>query len=102
MSEVQPQNCNLNIWYSLPEELWGNVTGVYKSMPGWLGFKDGIPYWFGREEDNIFIWASVEPSGLSFYARMGDDEWSDWMEKFKLEATKAVGFEVGEPEDGFL
>ncbi|WP_228548330.1 hypothetical protein [Sporosarcina obsidiansis] len=102
MSEVQLQNCNLNIWYSLPDELWGKLAAVYESMPGWIGFKNGIPYWFGQEDEDVFICASVEPSGLSFYAQMSDDEWSSWIGKFKSEATRALGFEVGEPEDGFL
>ncbi len=33
---------------------------------------------------------------------MNKDDWSSWMERFKLEATKELGFEVGEPEDGFI
>ncbi|MBB4825915.1 hypothetical protein HNO89_003151 [Sporosarcina luteola] len=33
---------------------------------------------------------------------MSNREWSSWIEKFKREATEALGFEVGEPEDGFV
>lgn len=102
MSNKHSQKCNLNIWYYLPDEVWDKVTTIYESMPGWIGYKNGIPYWFGHEDDEVFIMASVEPSGLSFYAQMSNSEWSSWIEIFKLETTKLVGFEVGEPEDGFI
>jgi hypothetical protein len=101
MSEIRTYNCNLNIWYYLSESVWDKVSEVYMKMPGWLGFKEGIPRWFGEEDDPIFIEASVEPSGLAFYAHMKKDEWESWIENFKQEATKVLGFEVGEPEDGF-
>lgn len=102
MSDINSQTCNLNIWYYLPDEVWGKVTKIYETMPGWIGYKNGIPYWFGQEDDAVFIMASVEPSGLSFYAQMSNSEWSSWIERFKLEATKVVGFDVGEPEEGFI
>lgn len=102
MSNLTSQNCNLNIWYYLSDEVWDKVTNIYESMPGWIGYKNGIPYWFGQEDDDIFIVVSVEPSGLSFYAQMSNGDWNSWIERFKLEATKVLGFDVGEPEDGFI
>lgn len=88
--------------YSLPDEIWVKVANLYESMPGWRGYINGIPYWFGQEDDDVFIAASVEPSGLSFYAQMSNREWNSWIEQFKMEATKVLGFNVGEPEDGFI
>ncbi|GKV54482.1 hypothetical protein NCCP2222_04290 [Sporosarcina sp. NCCP-2222] len=102
MSEIHSQKCNLNIWYYMPDEVWAKVAAIYERMPSWIGYTNGIPYWFGQEEDEVFIMASVEPSGLSFYAEMSDREWSSWIKRFKREATEALGFEVGEPEDGFV
>ncbi|MFJ7665735.1 hypothetical protein ACIQXI_01425 [Lysinibacillus sp. NPDC097195] len=102
MSISKAQQCNLNIWYNLPSEVWDRMTNVYERMPGWIGYTNGIPYWFGQEEDDVFIMASVEPSGLSFFAQMEMEDWHSWIERFKVEATKIVGFEVGEPEDGFI
>ncbi|WP_379163153.1 hypothetical protein [Paenibacillus sp. sgz5001063] len=102
MEEVHSHNCNLNIWGHLPDEVWDKVADIYKSMPGWIGYRNGIPYWFGQEDDAVFIEASVEPSGLSFYAQMDQSDWDSWIERFKSEATKALGFNVGEPEDGFI
>jgi hypothetical protein len=101
MSKMNSHNCNLNIWYYLPDEIWDKVSKIYESMPGWIGYKNGIPYWFGYEEDDVYIEASVEPSGLSFYAEMNNNEWTTWIERFKLEASQVLGFEVGEPEDGY-
>ncbi|MFB8372847.1 hypothetical protein [Paenibacillus taichungensis] len=99
MNNINSHNCNLNIRYDLPDEVWDKVSKVYEHMPGWIGYKSGVPYWFGSEEDDVFIEASVEPSGLSFYAL---DDWVSWIETFKLEASKVLGFEVGEPEDGYM
>lgn len=102
MNNINSHNCNLNIRYDLPDEVWDKVSKVYENMPGWIGYKSGIPYWFGTDEDDVFIEASVEPSGLSFYAQMNSDVWMSWIETFKLEATKVLGFDVGEPEDGYM
>lgn len=102
MTNKISHNCNLNIWYYLPDKEWKKITNLYERMPGWIGYKNGVPYWFGQEDDDIFITASVEPSGLSFYAQMNNSNWNSWIERFKSEATKILGFDVGEPEDGFM
>lgn len=98
----QISNCNLNIWYYMDEEIWNKVVKIYESMEGWLGFNEGIPYWFSHEEDDIFIQASVEPSGLAFYTQMESQKWLSWINRFKVEATNILGFEVGELEDGYM
>ncbi|MEK5468012.1 hypothetical protein MKY64_23665 [Paenibacillus sp. FSL R7-0210] len=101
MEAIHSHNCNLNIWYYLSDEVWNRVAKLYERMPGWIGYINGIPHWYGQEEDNVYIQASVEPSGLSFFARMNQSDWDSWIARFKFEATKEVGFEVWEPEDGF-
>lgn len=101
MNEITSHHCNLNIWYYLPNEVWNKVAKLYERMPGWIGYIDGIPHWYGQEENEVYIQASVEPSGLSFYAQMDQRGWDSWIGRFKSEATKILGFEVGEPEDGF-
>ncbi|WP_433922952.1 hypothetical protein [Paenibacillus taichungensis] len=88
MNNINSHNCNLNIRYDLPDEVWDKVSKVYERMPGWIGYKSGVPYWFGSEEEDVFIEASVEPSGLSFYAQMNIDDWVSWIETFKLERQK--------------
>lgn len=92
-------NINLNIHYSAPQEIWDKLVQLYREMPNWNGFVDGCPQWYGT--DGKLIEASVEPSGLQFYAELPDDEWNAWIELFKRKATSMLGYEIGEPEDGF-
>jgi hypothetical protein len=70
-------------------------------MPFWSGFIDGSPQWYGQKNDERIITASVEPSGLQFYAELSQEEWEAWFELFKNRASEVLRFEVGEPEDGF-
>ena len=98
---------NLNIWYDLPKEVWDKVPSIYAQMQGWLGFSDGekgqrgIPYWFGYgEEEEQFLCASVEPSGLAFSGRMPEEAWEDWKANIKKVASRELGYRVGEPEVG--
>ena len=92
-------NINLNIHYSAPQEVWDKLEKLYSEMPGWNGFVDGCATWFGESEK--LIEACVEPSGLQFLAKMEPTEWEDWISLFKSKASEALGYEIGEPEDGF-
>lgn len=103
---MEYQECNLNIRYDLPKEVWNKLPLVYEKMNGWIGFgkdgngKNGIPYWFGYMEEKKFIYASNEPSGLQFSANMKLDEWMEWKAEFKQNATEILGFKIGEIEEG--
>lgn len=92
-------NVNLNIHYSVPREIWDKIVCLYGEMPQWKGFEDGCPKWYG--EEGKIIEASVEASGLQFYAKLPKEEWENWITQFKNNASKILGYEVGEPEDGF-
>lgn len=98
--------CNLNIKYSLPQEVLDKLELVYSQMPGWIGLgkdgngEEGIPYWFGYDENEKYILASIEPSGLQFEANIDDEEWLSWKTNFKKVATEVLGFKVGEIEEG--
>jgi len=102
LSRTAVHNCNLNIRYDLPDEQWKKIAELYTKMPGWIGYLEGIPHWFGEEDDEVTISASVEPSGLLLYARMASGDWEKWLESFKAQAAEALGYPIGEPEDGFL
>ncbi|QSF44374.1 type 2 periplasmic-binding domain-containing protein [Paenibacillus tianjinensis] len=102
MTNKSYHNCNLNIGHYLSELEWNKIADLYERMPGWIGYTNGVPYWFGQEDYDRFITASVEPSGLSFYAQLNNSDWNAWIERFKSEATMVLGYEVGEPEDGFM
>jgi hypothetical protein len=95
------QSMNLNIRYDAPEEVWDKVLLIYKEMEGWLGYdEDGIPYWFGFDETQKHINASVEPGGLQFTGLMEDNEWRIWCAEIKMIATEILGYRVGEIETG--
>ncbi|WP_172196105.1 hypothetical protein [Saccharibacillus qingshengii] len=99
MRSINAYYCSLNIRYDLPDAVWETVGELYERMPGWIGYVQGIPHWFGQEEDGIRITASVEPSGLCMEARMDEESWQSWIGLFKTEASKVLGFKVAEPED---
>lgn len=88
---------NLNIYYSLPKVLWDEIEKIYASMPYWSGDKNEA-HWQGASID---LWASVEPSGLQIYGTMPPEIWNTWFAEFKEKLTKILGYEIGEPEDGF-
>ena len=88
---------NLNIHYSAPEEVWEKIGAVYKSMPYWAG-DDNCAKWIG---ENVDLWSSVEPSGIQIAGTMPEEIWEEWYNRLKNELTKALGYEIGEPEDGY-
>ncbi len=98
--------CNLNIRYDLPKEIWDKMPLIYEKMNGWMGFgkdgegENGIPYWFSYNENDKSIYASVEPSGLHFIAKIELNEWIKWKLEIKKIATEILEFKVGEIEEG--
>lgn len=88
---------NLNIHYTAPDEIWDKIGEVYQSMPYWAGYDPG-PHWAGPDID---IWASVEPGGIQIAGSMPDEIWENWYMLLKRELTDALGYEIGEPEDGY-
>ena len=88
---------NLNIHYSAPDDIWGKIGEVYASMPYWSGNENG-PHWVGNDID---IWASVEPGGIQIAGAMPDDIWKEWYSSLKMKLTDKLGYEIGEPEDGY-
>lgn len=77
--------------------MWCEIAKIYSSMPYWSGNKSEA-HWQGA---NIDLWASVEPSGLQIYGSMPLEIWNDWFAELKEKLTKLLGYEIGEPEDGF-
>ncbi|MDE6846645.1 MAG: hypothetical protein K2J99_12900 [Lachnospiraceae bacterium] len=90
---------NLNIHYSVPQEIWDRIEKIYAEMPHWKGFVNGCPQWYG--EGGRLIEGSVEASGLQLYAELPQEEWNEWLQMFKDRATDALGYPIGEPEDGY-
>lgn len=91
------QDINLNIHYTAPKHVWDKIYEVYKSMPYWTG-DDTNAKWLG---DNVELWASVEPSGVQIAGIMPDSLWSEWYTNLKCKLTNVLGYEIGEPEEGY-
>ena len=90
-------NANLNIHYTAPDWVWDKVDEVYRSMEYYDETSDS-PLWTG---EGINIEASVEPSGLQLYGHLPEEVWDRWYEELKEKLTAALGYEIGEPEDGY-
>lgn len=90
----------LNIRYDQSKELWIRLEEVYCNMEGWQGYKNNIPYWFG-DESCEHIEASVEPGGLQIYGNIDEVTWNRWIEELVLRCSEALGYQIGEPEEGF-
>lgn len=88
---------NLNIHYSVPEELWQKIVDVFRNMPYW-NENENFPNWTG---DGIDLYASVEPSGIQIAGTMPQDIWNKWFDTLKKALTEVLGYDIGEPEDGF-
>ncbi|MDL2302327.1 hypothetical protein LJC58_08230 [Lachnospiraceae bacterium OttesenSCG-928-D06] len=91
------QDVNLNIHYSAPEEVWSKIYEVYKTMPYWTG-NDKEVKWIGKDVD---LWISVEFGGIQIAGIMPDDIWDEWYSSLKDKLTQALGYEIGEPEEGY-
>lgn len=92
------QDVTLNIHYSAPNEIWDKIGMVYSSMPYWNGYNP-CPCW--EEGEEISLTASVEPGGLQISGCMPDDIWENWYKELKEKLSVALGYTIGEPEDGF-
>ena len=92
-------NHNLNIHYSIPENLWNELVEMFAQLPHYRGFSDGCPQWYGC--DGKLIEASLETSGLQFYAELPQEEWDAWFAQFQRRAEEILRYPIGEPEDGY-
>lgn len=87
----------LNIHYTAPDKVWEKINSVYSSMPYWAE-NAALPHWAG---DDIDLYASVEPGGIQISGTMPESLWNDWYDTLKRRLTEALGYEIGEPEEGF-
>lgn len=90
----------LNLPYDLSEAQWQAVDEVFQSMDGWLGYSDAdrIPRWYGAENDDRFIWASVEPSGLLIEGNVEAKLWTGWISMLCARLSLRLNREVCDAE----
>lgn len=86
----------LNIHYSAPREIWDMIGEVYRSMEYWC---DNENAWKG---EGIDLCASVEPGGIQIGGEMPDEIWDKWFSTLKDNLSRKLGYDIGEPEDGFM
>lgn len=94
------QDINLNIHYTAPDWVWKKIWDVYRTMPYWNPACEeaDVPNWSG---EGIELYMSVEPSGIQIFGEMPDEIWAVWFGELKEKLTAALGYEIGEPEDGY-
>lgn len=97
MSGTTNQEVTLNIRYDIPDYEWKIVSDVYRSMEGWLD-ADDLPRWFGFEDDPMYIWASVEPGGIQFVAKIDSNLWAAWLADLCFRLSAALGREIHDAE----
>ena len=94
---MEHHDINLNIHYTMPDDLWKKLSEVYASMPYWVE-EEKSPCW---RAENIDLMASVEPSGIQIFGEMPEEIWEIWYSELQEKLTTALGYEIGEPEDGY-
>lgn len=88
---------NLNVHYSAPKYIWDKIKAVFKSMD-FYDASSNVPSW---KVDDFYVAYSLEPSGMQFSSNMPDDLWQKWYGELKKRLSDSLGYEIGEPENGF-
>ena len=91
------QEITLNVRYDIPESEWTIVSEVYRSMNGWLGAGD-LPRWYGTEDDEQYIWASLEPSGIQFVGKVDAALWTSWLTVLCARLSVGLGRAIHDAE----
>ncbi len=93
--EIKDQELTFNIRHDMHEEDWKELIETYKLMPYWTGLKpDGSAYWFGDEEEDVYIKAHITFSGLVIEGNVPDPIWAKWILEFIDRASEALGYEI--------
>ncbi|MFB9326189.1 hypothetical protein ACFFSY_09720 [Paenibacillus aurantiacus] len=61
------------------EATWEQLQQVYWVLPQYLVKSHQCPMWFGEEGiSSIYLYASVEPSGLQIVGKLQIEQWALW------------------------
>ena len=88
---------SLNIGDCAPDEIWAKIDEVYRSMEYYSKGENCLT-WQGND---IGLYSSAEPGGIQISGEMPDEIWDKWYPELKAKLTEALGYEIGEPQDGF-
>jgi hypothetical protein len=67
---------------------------IYRNLPGWVDYVEGIPCWFGADGSVPSLSASVELSGLIVSGTTPKDAWAGWDADFQRQIADFPKFEV--------
>jgi hypothetical protein len=73
---------------------WKRLREIYALLPEWATVGDGMPYWFGPEEDPPYLTASLEPSGIVVDGLLSEENWQEWDRAFQNHLSEFPTFEV--------
>ncbi len=88
---------SLNIDCCAPAEIWDKIDEVYRSSEYYRKGENCLT-WQGQD---IELYSSAEPGGIQISGEMPDEIWDKWYPELKAKLSAALGYEIGEPEDGF-
>jgi hypothetical protein len=94
---MMKQTITLNLPYDLPESDWEKVSDVYTQMAGWVENSE-YPSWYGTDQDEEYLCASVEPSGLVITGKVDEMIWIGWITVLCAKLTLALGMEIHDAE----
>ena len=75
-----------------------DIISLYQTFEELPGYKkkdhNGSVYWFGTEDDDIFVCATFGTRGLFLESELSDEDWFVWMSIFLKKMTIALGYQV--------
>ena len=75
-------------WQRFTPADWDTLQRIYQGLPGWQPFSSDVARWFSLNEDrDLYLWASVEPSGLQVAGVLTQGMWQDWDTQFRRAIT---------------
>lgn len=74
--------------YKFTEDDCVRLEEIYRRLPCYLADTD-YPYWFGQDENGIYLWASLEPSGLQFCGHVNIEDFRQWETELHVLLTEA-------------
>lgn len=94
------QSITLSLPYDLNEQQWSLVNQIFEGMDGWIGFSktDNTPQWYGDQNSEKYIWASVEPSGLLIEGSLDEALWTGWVSTICARLSLALQSEIRDAE----
>jgi hypothetical protein len=71
-------------WQRFTPADWDALQRIYQGLPGWQPFSFDVARWFSLDDDrDLYLWASVGPSGLQVSGVLTLDMWRDWDTQFR-------------------